>query len=126
MIYLLGALYDTLSTGKLFVIDEFDSKLHPNLTRKLVELFHLYNVKGAQFIISAHDPTLLDKEIYRRDQIWFIDKDQFGASDLYPMSNFKAADGLRNTSDFRKMYLNCHFGAAESMKIDAELINLLR
>jgi AAA15 family ATPase/GTPase len=125
LVYLLGGLYDTLSSGSLFVIDEFDSKLHPNLTRKLVELFHKYNVNGSQFIITVHDPTLLDKDIYRRDQIQFIDKDQFGASEIYPMSNFKAAEGLRNTSDFRKMYLNCHFGAAESMKIDDELIKLL-
>ena len=56
-----------------------------------------------------------------------MDKDQFGASELYPMSQFKAADdGLRSTSDFRKMYLNCHFGAAESMNISNELIRLVQ
>jgi hypothetical protein len=127
LIYLLGGLYTTLRKGTTFVIDEFDSKLHPNLSRKLVELFHAHNVNCAQFIITAHDPTLLDNEIYRRDQIWFIDKDQFGASELYPMSQFKAAaNGLRGTSDFRKMYLNCHFGAAESMDISDELTNLIR
>jgi uncharacterized protein len=127
LIYLLGGLYTTLRTGTQFVIDEFDSKLHPNLSRKLVELFHKHNVNGAQFIITAHDPTLLDNEIYRRDQIWFIDKNQFGASELYPMSQFKAAaNGLRGTSDFRKMYLNCHFGAAESMNITDELTNLIQ
>lgn len=125
LIYLLGGLYDTLSSGIPFAIDEFDSKLHPNLTRKLVEFFHKYNSNGSQFIITVHDPTLLDKDIYRRDQIYFIDKDQFGASEIYPMSNFKASEGLRSTSDFRKMYLNCHFGAAESMNINDELINLL-
>lgn len=127
LVYLLGGLYTTLQTGTIFVIDEFDSKLHPNLSRKLVELFHKHNVNGSQFIITAHDPTLLDNEIYRRDQIWFIDKDQFGASALYPMSQFKAAaDGLRGTSDYRKMYLNCHFGAAESMDISEELTNLIK
>ncbi len=126
LIYFLGGLYSTLFTGTTFVIDEFDSKLHPNLSRKLVELFHKYNTNGAQFIITAHDPTLLDNEIYRRDQIWFIDKNQFGASDLYPMSQFKATNGLRSTSDFRKMYLNCHFGAAESINISNELINLIQ
>lgn len=127
LIYLLGGIYGTLISGTTFVIDEFDSKLHPNLSRKLVELFHTHNVNNAQFIITAHDPTLLDNEIYRRDQIWFIDKDQFGASELYPMSQFKAAtDRLRGTSDYRKMYLNCHFGAAESMEISDELTNLIR
>lgn len=127
LIYLLGGLYSTLRNGSIFVIDEFDSKLHPNLSRKLVELFHVHNVHNAQFIITAHDPTLLDNEIYRRDQIWFIDKDQFGASELYPMSQFKAAEnGLRGTSDYRKMYLDCHFGAAEGMTITDELTNLIR
>ncbi len=127
LIYLLGGLYTTLKAGTVFIIDEFDSKLHPNLTRKLVELFHIHNVNRGQFIITAHDPTLLDNKIYRRDQIWFIDKDQFGASELYPMSQFKAAsDGLRGSSDYRKMYLNCHFGAAESLDISDELTNLIR
>lgn len=127
LIYLLGGLYTTLRKGTTFVIDEFDSKLHPNLTRKLVDLFHAHNLNGAQFIITAHDPTLLDNDIYRRDQIWFIDKDQFGASELYPMSHFKAAaNGLRGTSDYRKLYLNCHFGAAESMDVSDELTNLIR
>ncbi|RJE72758.1 ATP/GTP-binding protein [Reichenbachiella sp. MSK19-1] len=126
LVYLLGGLYDTLTNGKTFAIDEFDSKLHPNLTRKLVELFHKYNSNGAQLIVTVHDPTLLDNDIYRRDQIWFMDKNQFGASELYPMSNFKATDGLRKTSDFRKLYLNCHFGAAEAIRINDDLINLLQ
>jgi AAA15 family ATPase/GTPase len=127
LIYLLGGLYATIRDGRTFIIDEFDSKLHPNLSVKLVELFHAHNINNAQFIITSHDPTLLDSEIYRRDQIWFMDKDQFGASELYPMSQFKAADdGLRSTSDFRKMYLNCHFGAAESMNISNELIRLVQ
>ncbi|MCD8446650.1 AAA family ATPase [Tenacibaculum finnmarkense] len=126
LIYLLGGLYATLKSGTTFIIDEFDSKLHPNLSRKLVQLFHKHNINGAQFIITAHDPTLLDNDIYRRDQIWFIDKDQFGASELYPMSQFKATQGLRGSSDYRKMYLNCHFGAAETMEISSELTNLIR
>lgn len=126
LVYLLGAIYDTLVWGKMFCIDEFDSKLHPNLSLKLIKLFHDYNHNGAQFIITAHDPTLLDKEVYRRDQIWFVDKNQFGISELYPMSNFKATDGLRSMSDFRKKYLNSDFGAAESFDISPEFINLLQ
>lgn len=124
LIYLLGAIYDTLKWGRVFFIDEFDSKLHPNLSLKIVKLFHKYNKKGAQFIITAHDPTLLDKDVFRRDQIWFVDRNQFGASELYPMSNFKASDGLRNISDFRKKYLNSDFGAAESIELTKEFISM--
>lgn len=124
LIYLLGAIYDTLKWGKVFFIDEFDSKLHPNLSLKIIELFHKFNKKNAQFIITAHDPTMLDKDVFRRDQIWFVDRNQFGISELYPMSNFKASDGLRNMSDFRKKYLNSDFGAAESMELTKEFISL--
>lgn len=123
LIYLLGGLYDTLLNGGLFLIDEFDSKLHPNLTKKLIYLFHHLNNQGGQFIVTMHDAVLLDKDIYRRDQIWFIDKDKFGASELYPMSDFKAAEGLRNTSDFQKLYLNSTFGAAETINLNDEFLS---
>lgn len=126
LIYLLGAIYDTIKWGKLFVIDEFNSRLHPNLSLKLLRLFHEYNNNGAQFIITAHDPTLLDKDVFRRDQIWFVDRNQFGASELYPMSDFKATDGLRSMSDFRKKYLKSDFGAAESIDFSEHFINLTK
>jgi AAA15 family ATPase/GTPase len=124
LIYLLGAIYHTLKNGCVFVIDEFNAKLHPNLSLKIIELFHKYNNNGAQFIITVHDPTLLDKDVYRRDQFWFVDRNQFGSSELYPMSNFKATDGLRSMSDFRKKYLNSDFGAAESIELTQEFINI--
>lgn len=125
LIYLLGAIYDTLMNGKVLFIDELDSKLHPNLTKKLLEFFHKLNCKRAQFIFTAHDAILLDKEIFRRDQIWFVDRDKFGASELYGMSDFDA-NVVRNTSDFRKKYLDSIFGAAETIDITNELINLMK
>jgi len=124
LIYLLGAIYDTLVQGKVLVIDELDSKLHPNLTRKLIYLFHQLNKNGAQFIFSAQDANLLDKELFRRDQIWFVDKDKFGISSLYPMSDFDSSV-VRNTSDFRKKYLSNVFGAAESFEISDQMAELL-
>lgn len=125
LIYLLGAIYDTLVCGKVLFIDELDSKLHPNLTRKLIYLFHDLNKKNAQFVFSAQDANLLDKALFRRDQIWFVDKDKFGSSRLYPMSDFDTSV-VRNTSDFRKKYLSNIFGAAESFEVTeqmAELVN---
>lgn len=124
LIYLLGAVYDTLLNGKVLFIDELDSKLHPNLSRKLLQLFQEFNRKGAQFIFTAHDVNLLDKDILRRDQIWFVDRDRFGASQLYSLSDFDAKV-VRNTSDFRKKYLDSTFGAAESIDISANMLNLM-
>jgi AAA15 family ATPase/GTPase len=110
--------------GKVLFIDELDSKLHPNLTKKLLELFHRFNLRNAQFIFTAHDAILLDKEIFRRDQIWFVDRNKFGASELYSMSEFDSSV-VRNTSDYRKKYLDSVFGAAETIDISKELIDLM-
>lgn len=124
LIYLLGALYDTLLHGKILFIDELDSKLHPNLTKKILEFFHKFNFKNSQFIFTAHDAILLDKDLLRRDQIWFVDRNKFGSSELYSMSDFDATV-VRNTSDFRKKYLESVFGAAETIEITNDLIDLM-
>ena len=125
----MGPVFKALNQGKVIIIDELDTSTHPLLSLKLLKLFSSSksNQNSAQLIFTTHDTNLLCRNVLRRDQIWFIDKDQFGGSKLYPMSNFKAAaDGLRNTSDFRKMYLNCHFGAAESIEISDKLISLIQ
>ncbi len=124
LINTLGPIYDTLREGRVLFIDEFDSKLHPNLSKKLIELFHKCNRRGAQLIFSAHDSNLLDKDIFRRDQIWFVEKDQFGASTLYSLSEFDAKT-VRNTSDFDKKYLANVFGAAETIELNKTLTDLL-
>lgn len=124
LIYLLGAIYDTLLNGRILFIDELDSKLHPNLTKKIIDFFHRFNYKSAQFIFTAHDSVLLDKDIFRRDQIWFVDRNKFGVSELYSMSDFDASV-VRNTSDFRKKYLDYTFGAANTIDITNQLIELM-
>lgn len=124
LIHILGPIYDTLRNGRILFIDEFDSKLHPNLSKKLIELFHKHNKRNAQIIISAHDTNLLDKIIYRRDQIWFVEKDQFGSSELYSLSEFDAKT-VRNDSAFDKKYLKSIFGASETLEISENLTNLL-
>lgn len=124
LIYLLGAIYDTLKWGKVLFIDELDSKLHPNLSIKLLNFFHVLNKKKAQIIFTAHDAIMMDKEYFRRDQIWFIDRNSFGESELYSMSEFDTSV-VKNTSDFKKKYLNSIFGAAESIDITNGLIDLI-
>lgn len=124
LIHLLGPIYDTLRGGRILFIDEFNSRLHSNLSRKIVELFNKFNINGAQLILSGQDTTLLDKDLFRRDQIWFVDKDQFGISELYSLSDFNAKV-VRNTSSYNKKYLDNTFGAAGTIDFNEELINLL-
>lgn len=123
-INLLGPWYDTLKNGKVLIIDELDSRLHTHLTKKLIELFHKYNQKSAQLIFTSHDTSLLDKELYRRDQIWFAEKDQFGSSQLYSLADFKTED-VRKTSSYFKNYLNGKYGAISFFDIDNHLVKLM-
>lgn len=66
-----------------------------------------YNQKEAQLLFNTHDTTLLDTAILRRDQIWFVEKDQEGASHLYPLSDFSA----RKDGALEKGYLRGRYGA---------------
>lgn len=124
LIRILGPIYFTLKHGGVLFVDELDCKLHPNLTRKLLDLFQRYNERQAQFIFSAQDISLLDKDLLRRDQIWFVEKDQFGASTIYSLSEF-SSKAVRNTSDFAKKYLDNTFGAADTLEITDKLMSLL-
>ena len=110
LVYLLGPWYDTIRNGKILIVDELDSRLHTVLTAKLIEFFHKGNKSKAQLICAVHDTSILDKDIFRRDQIWFVEKNQFGASELYSLSDFKSAV-VRNKSDFDKNYINGKYGA---------------
>lgn len=123
-IHLLGPWYDTLKNGKTLIIDELDSRLHTQLTKKLIELFHKHNKNAAQLIFTSHDTTLLDKELFRRDQIWFTEKGQFGSSQLYSLADFKT-ENVRNTSSFLKNYLNGKYGAISFFDISDDLVELL-
>jgi hypothetical protein len=103
-------LFHTLDRGGLFVIDEFDARLHPNLSRKIIELFHSpdTNKRNAQLIFVSHDSNLLDARLLRRDQIAFTKKDTTGATELYSLAEFK---GVRNDSSFEKDYLMGKYNA---------------
>ncbi len=124
LIYLLGPWYDTLKTGKILVIDEIDSRLHSHLTSKLISFFHEFNRNNAQLICVAHDISLLNKNVFRRDQIWFIEKNQFESSELYSLSDFKT-DKVRGLSAFDKNYLDGKFGAIPYFENDEKLKNII-
>jgi hypothetical protein len=124
LLYLLGPWYDTLQNGKVLLVDELDSRLHSHLTLKLIDFFHSSNKNKAQLICAVHDISLLNKDIFRRDQIWFIDKNQFGASELISLGDFKT-DKVRNKSAFDKNYLQGKYGAIPYFDSNEKLNQLL-
>lgn len=124
LLYLLGPWYDTLQNGKVLVIDELDSRLHSHLTLRFVDFFHHLNSYKAQLICAVHDISLLNKETFRRDQIWFVEKNQFGASELVSLGDFKT-DKVRNKSAFDKNYLEGKYGAIPYFDTDEKLNELL-
>lgn len=107
-----GPVLDTLQNGKILVGDELDSKLHPNLICKLAELFNSRenNSLNGQLIFNTHDTNLLSSGLFRRDQIWFTEKDRYGAATLYSLGDFKT-DEVRKEENFEKNYIRGKYGA---------------
>jgi AAA15 family ATPase/GTPase len=123
-INLLGPWYDTIKNGKVLIIDELDSRLHTGITKALIDFFNHSRNKNAQLIFTSHDVNLLDKDFLRRDQIWFVEKNQFGESSLYSLADFKAVD-VRNTSSFVNNYLNGKYGAVPYLDIKGKIEDLI-
>ena len=91
LLFLTGPVLDILTKGLTLVIDELDTSLHTLLVRELVRLFHRpdVNTGGAQIIFTTHDTSLLDApNLFRRDQVWFIEKDKDQASTLVALAEF--------------------------------------
>lgn len=100
---------DALDHGKRLIVDEFDSKMHPLLTERVITLFNSKdtNPRGAQLIFTAHDSNLLSSGAFRRDQVWFTEKDRLGASKLFSLAEYK----VRSGASFEKGYLAGKYGA---------------
>lgn len=109
---LTGSILDVMENGYILVVDELDSKLHPNLVCKLVSLFNSkeLNPKNAQLIFNTHDTNLLSSGLFRRDQIWFTEKNKYGAANLYSLADFKT-DSVRKTEAFEENYIRGKYGS---------------
>ena len=97
-----------LNNDITFIIDEIDQSLHPALLKSLVsKIMSEENTKG-QLIFTTHESNLLDLDIFRQDEIWFVEKNKsIGSSNIYSLSEFKPRYDL----DIRKGYLKGRFGA---------------
>jgi len=105
---LAGPILEILQKGKTLVVDELDSSLHTLLVQRLVKMFHSNNLNNsdAQLIFTTHDTALLDTNIFRRDQVWFIEKDQMQSTSIYPLSDFSP----RKNEALEKGYLMGRYG----------------
>lgn len=110
----LGPALNTLGKGTILIIDELHNHLHPAMTRFIINLFHneKINKKNAQLIFTTHETSILHKELFRKDQIYFCEK-QNKASKFYSLSDFK---GLRENIDYEKSYLLGRFGALPNLR----------
>lgn len=110
-----GPIYDTLLKGKILIIDELDSKLHPLITIEIIKLFNSpkTNPNNAQLLFTTHDTNLLSGDLFRRDQVWFTEKNETEQTDLYALDDFVFADGakVRKDANLEKNYIAGRYGA---------------
>lgn len=109
LLFLAGPVLDILNKGLTLVIDELDTSLHPLLVRELVRLFHRpeINTGGAQLIFTTHDTSLLDApDLFRRDQVWFVEKNADQSSTLVGLSEFSP----RKNEALERGYLMGRYG----------------
>ncbi|KAA3606431.1 MAG: ATP-binding protein [Calditrichaeota bacterium] len=120
LFYLSGYVIDALENGKILIVDELESSLHPNLMEFIVNLFNSeFNKNNAQLIFTTHNTNLLSNNFFRRDQIWFAEKDRFGATELFSLVEFK--EKARNDSTFDKNYLLGFYGAVPLVGFPEEI-----
>lgn len=111
---------ETLQTGATLIVDEFDASLHPMALMSIVGAFHNdeINKKGAQLIFNTHNPIFLNKNIFRRDEIKFVDRDDnTGISNHYSLSDFGTSgpNAVRNTEDYMKNYFINRYGSIRNI-----------
>ena len=106
-----GFILGALENGTPLFIDEFDNSLHPLIVEGIVKLFNslISNPNNAQLVISCHAVNIMTNKLFRRDQIWFCEKDQYGATDLYSLVEYK--EPVRKDSSYNKNYLQGKYGA---------------
>jgi AAA15 family ATPase/GTPase len=109
---MIGQIIKIIDTGSVLFVDELDSKLHPNLVCKMVSIFNSsqFNPNNAQLVFNTHDTNLLSSGLFRRDQIWFTQKNKLGESSLYSLADFKTEE-VRKTEAFEDNYIRGKYGA---------------
>lgn len=115
-----------LKYGCVLVVDELDASLHPDLVAAIVSVFNnpTINKNGAQLIFNTHNPIYLNKNIFRRDQILFVEKNrETYESELYSLADFKTygEKAVRDDERFMKNYLAGKYGAIPFVDFEAAI-----
>lgn len=112
---LIGPWLDVLDNGLVLFVDELNNSLHTHLVGLLIQLFHnpKTNPHNAQLIFTTHDTNQLSQEIFRRDQVWFCEKNEQQATRLYPLTDFNARKDREN---LELAYLSGRYGAVPFVK----------
>ena len=105
---------EMISKGGVFIVDEMSARLHPLLTKLIVDIFCSTQNQKAQLIFTTHDISLLNYNQFRRDEVVFVDKNERGESSLYALSDLK----VREDATFSKDYLQGKYGAIPIFKYD--------
>lgn len=105
---------EMISSGGVFIVDEMSARLHPLLTKLIVDIFCSTQNEKAQLIFTTHDISLLNNNQFRRDEVVFIDKNERGESSLYALSDLK----VREDATFSKDYLQGKYGAIPVFQYD--------
>lgn len=118
-----GRWLDVLKNGYVLIVDELNDNLHPNLVRFMVQMFHdnTLNCENAQLIFTTHETSILSQEVFRRDQIWFVEKDEYNATTLYPLSDFSPRKDAEN---LEKNYFQGRYGALPYFRSIANLFEV--
>lgn len=110
---ILCPIIDIVKSGKVLICDELEHGLHEAVVAKILNIFNsLSSGNQAQLFFSTHDTSLLDKDLFRRDQVWFTELDEFRATKLYSLSEIK---NVRKTENIEKGYLAGKYGAIPLM-----------
>ena len=120
MFALYPSLKEVIDNGGTLFVDELNARLHPLLVRNIILTFLSpeINTNHAQMIFTTNDIWQLSNELLRRDEIWLVDKDQDGVSDLYSLADFKDEDGnkVRRDEALAKNYLTGSYGAIPALQ----------
>ncbi|WP_369176658.1 ATP/GTP-binding protein [Candidatus Thiodubiliella endoseptemdiera] len=114
LFFLIGVWLDVIEKGYTLILDELQNSLHPKLVEHLITMFHdsKVNNKGAQLIFVTHETSLLSQEIFRRDQVWFCEKEN-NATELFSLADFSVRKGAENVEKF---YLSGRYGAVPYLR----------
>ncbi|MBY8963275.1 AAA family ATPase [Flavobacterium sp. D11R37] len=105
---IIGILITAILEGRIVIIDEFDARLHSLLSKAIIKLFNSNQIKSkAQLLVASHDTALLDNEMLRKDQIYFVEKDFKGASKVTTLAEFKSRE---KDNLFNESYLGGKYG----------------